>query len=748
MTAGDRLYSRFALITSAEKLADRFLYTGSVPIKPDENSPSLLFSIEVTRPWFPSSRLVPTVSNVLTQRFSTIKRSSNPLKSFEAALKNINEELFSIAEQGETEWIGQLNSIIALSINDEVHIAQTGTSTAYLFRQRKISQITDESTDKAEPHPLTTFSNIISGQVTEGDRLVLSNQDLYSLISLDQIRAAVTDQTPWLAANQIAKSIRRSKVTSVSTAILALEKKATWDEAGEEDYAVNLDDNNYSWHKQAWKKAKPYVQKASELGQKAWHITKVKTKELHEKWQSTYGPKTKQFLANSAKTVGAAASNVADAAKKTANNINAKTKTNNYLNRAENWLDDYLRPLRKKSTPLTNTLIKIDQAIGQFINRLRPLVTGKNFRYIIILLVAIFLITTIVSVKGKHNQQVVSSQQNNNSQLLEEALTLTNKIDTVINQQQLLEAQSLLAEADAKLSAVKNPTDEQQKGKDALVTTLQEKSDKLNNTTRLTSTDTLEAPEGSHNLVATDKGVIVFTAGQDARFFVKELAGSQQNFKVDDPIIDVTYNKELDEVIALTNKKTVFGIRRENDEIKTTKKENPLGDFADSQLISIFANNLYLLDNVNSLIWKYPPSGDNYQKGINQVEPADISVAEVKDMAIDGYIYILNQDGSVVKLLRGKPDSAFSLNSLPKTAQPELFTNIFTDQNTDYLYILENSNQDSISGPRVLVFTKDGLYVKQYAFHENLNEIKDFTFDTVNNSFWVLSDNQILEYQY
>ncbi len=746
-----KLIPRFAIVASTQKLVDRFLFTGSQPTNPTKKL-NLLYAVEVTRPWFPSSRLVPTITNVLSERFNTLAKSSNPLKSFEATIKNINEELYAITEQGETDWLGHLNALLILVDGNEIHISQTGTAQAYLFRARKISQVTETSVGDSEPHPLSTFSNIISGQLAEGDRMVFANQDLFSIISLDQIRGAVSEQTPFLAANQIVKSTKRSKITSISAIILAIENAATWETAGEEPFVINLEETVQGWHKIVWKNTKPILKKARSISKKAWKASVVGAKKAHSKWQESYGPKTQSALKSGARSISHYAAKAKGYTKDKFSDKSVQGKTLQSFVKAEQWLTDLLKPLKKSAAPILKKLNQVDRKLGGLIKKLSPYVTGKNFRYVLISAAILFVAITAITVRNRHSIQVIANTQSENLRLLEETNLLAGRTDEAIKLKQTIEAQKLLAQAEEKLNQVNPTNSDEETRKDSLLQIIQEKGDKLTNTQRVNATTSYKAPENTDIIAVSNRGIYALNSKSNAgRFLSRDLAQSEIQFTLpsaDDKPISAFYSSELDSVFITTANKKVFTARLENDSITISQKENPLGDFADSTDIATFGTNLYLLDSNSGLLWKYPPSGDNFSRGINQVEPTDINLKTAIDIAIDGYIYSLHSDGSLKKLLRGKPESDFSVADMPETSYSRKLIALSTNENIESIYLFDaGDSSKSIPTAKVIVLNKDGSFLKQIAIDEQLSNIKAWQMQADGSRFWILNSNEIVEYK-
>ena len=92
-----------------------------------------------------------------------------------------------LTEMSDNLWIGNLNAVVGLIDQDELLMSQTGNVTGYIFRQNKISSLTDQSDAEASPQPSRTFTDITSGTILSGDQLVFGNNELFNRISVDRL---------------------------------------------------------------------------------------------------------------------------------------------------------------------------------------------------------------------------------------------------------------------------------------------------------------------------------------------------------------------------------------------------------------------------------------------------------------------------------------------------------------------------------------------------------------------------------
>lgn len=147
--------------------------------------------------------------------------------------------------------------------------------------------------------------------------------------------------------------------------------------------------------------------------------------------------------------------------------------------------------------------------------------------------------------------------------------------------------------------------------------------------------------------------------------------------------------------------------------------------------ISVFGTRVYTLDSAEGTVFRHNREGDAYATGTSWVTDSTASLNGAVSFAIDGSIYVLMNTGEVQKFDGGVRDTGFALN----TVDPALTSaqELFTDENSDRLYLLDQSNQ------RVLVFDKSGGLVNQYT-SSSFTDIRDMVVDEANNAIYVLNN--------
>jgi hypothetical protein len=111
--------------------------------------------------------------------------------SFEASLKKANLALAELARQGSVKWIRHISFAGGVLEKNNLHFSKLGTTSILLLRGGMLADIgsgLDEDTAEIDSHPIKTFSDISSGKIENGDRLVFTTSDLLEIFSFEEIR--------------------------------------------------------------------------------------------------------------------------------------------------------------------------------------------------------------------------------------------------------------------------------------------------------------------------------------------------------------------------------------------------------------------------------------------------------------------------------------------------------------------------------------------------------------------------------
>ena len=116
-------------------------------------------------------------------------------QNVEEALTKTNRACTQLLEEHGSEFLEHLNILIVVQYGEELHLAHVGTIHAFLIHNKKIVDILSSAgSSRYEPvNPLKIFSNVVSGQVSAGDKVVLCNTTVLDYLSLEKIRKTFVD---------------------------------------------------------------------------------------------------------------------------------------------------------------------------------------------------------------------------------------------------------------------------------------------------------------------------------------------------------------------------------------------------------------------------------------------------------------------------------------------------------------------------------------------------------------------------
>jgi DNA-binding beta-propeller fold protein YncE len=123
--------------------------------------------------------------------------------------------------------------------------------------------------------------------------------------------------------------------------------------------------------------------------------------------------------------------------------------------------------------------------------------------------------------------------------------------------------------------------------------------------------------------------------------------------------------------------------------------------------LSLYANRLYRLDATKGQVWRYPSTSGGFGAEQAYLQAASTSLNDAVALSIDSNVYVLKQNGTVVRFFSGGDDGF----TLPAIDPPLVSGNdIWTEDEAESQYI----GIADASGKRVLLFTKEGRLAAQY----------------------------------
>lgn len=144
----------------------------------------------------------------------------------------------------------------------------------------------------------------------------------------------------------------------------------------------------------------------------------------------------------------------------------------------------------------------------------------------------------------------------------------------------------------------------------------------------------------------------------------------------------------------------------------------------------LYSNKLYLLDIDSQQIYRHTASLSGYTRGASWIQDETVNKDDMVSFAIDGAIYVLKNNGEIIKFTSGYKQKFEPTTPDPVWNNP---TKIWTSNKTDYIYVLDPGEK------RLVVFDKKGKLIVQY-YSDKFNNLKDFAVNEQEKKIYLLDD--------
>lgn len=728
---------QYSRLITADKLPDRFL-NAQLKANPDLSKSAMgeVFNlVEILTPWFPTAQIGQTIIQTFFSNYYQ-GGSTSDLVNFEGALKKVNESLAQITQNGETDWIGNLNSILGVIVENKMHLAQAGRAEAYVFRDGKINHLTEGLVESStEPHPLSTFSNITSGELKSHDKVLIANPELYKHLSLESLRQIIAMNSPSDAIMQIGKLLKKKRISCVNVLILHL---LTSEELAKVAVDANIEtvylDRSFSsiwsnfsrlWHGLLFPLIKFIGKKGKKVTDHSVSFTKNYLVTLKKK-RVTAEPLKKRDLYEK---------EFIDA-----EHEDTLLKDEEISYSPELDVHYYKEAQKSKNSHrflsllinLFNSIWHATQSVFRFMGTLRRNKKTRPYFYIII---AVILLTIIgLFIRANHNStnnfdltnaQTILKQAEEDEKNAKNAL-LSNDTD---------KAKILFSQAiDEASKIVSFPV----VGADAknVINESYVELDKLTNTTRYSDISPILTASNDISDVFVNSGYAVMTQGQDIYQALISGGKPQKVASLSSNSGDIQFGTFIgDSIYLYTSAQKIY------EYIPSSEQVNPVkinGTWETANAITSYVGNIYLLDGVIGQIYKHTSNASGFNAGQSYVTSSSIDLKNSSSITVDGAIYVLNNAGEVIKLQRGRLQS-FSLKDIPAPhSKIEKPVKIYTDSDASSIYILDAAQK------RIVEFSKNGEFLHQYAL-PNISEPTDFSVNVKAKKMWVLAGKNLYE---
>lgn len=711
--------------------------------------------------------------------------------AFEYALQETNKKVQELVGEVGEEWLHNLNMVAGVRKGQDVVFAHLGRVIAQMIHGNNIVDVLDTTASKMQAvNPVRAFGSVMSGRLTPSAILFFSTETILDYLSKEKIKRVLqgNGKTPDSeeAIGQFYDLLSEDTTSANFGAIIIqhVEREATGAAGATEPATIPVAGQRTSTSSGTTPlsvSAASTTQPASGTDSDSMHSLVQNQQKTEELLSGSIWPGVKQSLKGAAKkkppatepATAPSSAHSADPVEEADAPMRKPVKGGSSSdNAAVAILKQIGGVLQSIGVMLWNVLKSIVVLVASGVKRVSDSRSGRTPRpsaraprkpgkavagvfagavqwfqklsmiqKIFFVLAIVVLLIFANSVSNRGERQIAADNEAQYSATMAE-------IDVKINEGKAAiifdsdTSRTLLLEARDLLATIPTDSESYQERGDELNAVIEEQLLKLNNV--ITVTDPAVAVDyGSINPDISLSNVIQLGSSMYG-FDQSNQSVYRANLESGDTSVTISssvgplYNEVVKASpgtgIALLDDQTVATFQPISESLVPVnlEYENTENSFAD---VEVFGTRLYTLDTRNNQIFRHTGTDGEFAAAEGWITDSS-DVSNGVSLAIDGSIYVLRENGSVTRYSAGSTDNDFTLG----VVDPALTTadEIYTDENTENLYIIDKSNA------RVVVFDKNGTFVAQYT-SGLFNNLTDIIVDEANSRFYALSGAKLYE---
>ncbi len=219
----------------------------------------------------------------------------------------------------------------------------------------------------------------------------------------------------------------------------------------------------------------------------------------------------------------------------------------------------------------------------------------------------------------------------------------------------------------------------------------------------------------TYNLLTKDGTVTLKIPGNKNPYLVASLKDGKNSLFLNE-------NKELYKYNSEENNFSKISLTFQNNEAQIKE-------------ILPYSSRLYTLDKFNNQIYRHDAISSGYGLGKDWIKSTNIDIRNAVSFAVDGDLYLLKDDGNILKFTAGEIQP-FVISSL----EPALTSGIkiWTYSEDKYIYILDNKEK------RLILLNKDGTLKEQYT-SDQFEEPTDMIIEEKNKTAYILDKGRVFQ---
>ena len=207
-----------------DKNFDTFVYEPSSAF--EKNLGSLYLVGQATDLNPKSIKIINKIAEVFKDNYYSTS-AKTPNRSLSLASKKVNEYLSEEVKKENISWLGNLSFGVISLHNLNINFTKTGDLKIILLRGGQVVDIgRDLELQEIDPYPVKIFFNVVSGQLTQSDKLLIITKELFTYFEEKDILTKIANMTK-IDFSNIEKLVGSSKISGACLLSIFSDKKTS-----------------------------------------------------------------------------------------------------------------------------------------------------------------------------------------------------------------------------------------------------------------------------------------------------------------------------------------------------------------------------------------------------------------------------------------------------------------------------------------------------------------------------------------
>lgn len=721
---------------------DTFIFD---PAENETTLGSLYLVLETLSSSGKSAEIIESVATAIKKEYYR-DTARNMSDSLEEALKQANLVLSDYIEQGEIEPVENFHASACSFSGSDVHISRVGNAELLLSHKSHLIDIGEGLSDNNLRRPHHAFTSVASGTVAEGDFLLLATPELSRLIPHDRLNQMLIGKSP-AEIVRLLRSLLDDSRENTSFALLVLQFAKMPERLPAP--AVPLDLPRRASITPANNVRTNHIRPRRPITTKRTVLSNLKRIVGQIVFFSWKFAREKIFPAivslvfmsfDKTRSLFSAFSERRQQKKEPIQRENYTESEEEF----ENSYEEAESNLETEKVKLRNRVgLILASAIRKTVGLIMSFKGNNKIIKILLLIILIFVILFMFGLRALSKKRQEDATIRGIVEKLEHAKVKKDNADSALIYNNSEKARQDIKEARLLAEEV-SKTEYYDSESTALLTALKEMEDRMERVTRISSPriigDFASAAPSLKTIamaVVADK-IYTFDPSTNAIYElnsknaeVKTVSQSSQGIGYFRSVLPLAAEKTIlfsTDTPGLAMFDTVRG--------DMVKQEIKFPDgVTNIKAVSVFGSRLYVLSPEKKMIYGFSKTLAGYDGGGEWLKDKNIQADHAVSMGVDGYIYLLMNDGKIIKMLKGVA-SEFK-QEMPARAidQP---TRMLIYDGLKHIYILDPLQN------RVLVYDTVGNITNQFVFPDE-STLKDIAIGGNEEMLYVLDGTKVIE---